>query len=79
MAVARSPEDVISSPVLVFLRGEALRLEVEHGPVAPAERHQVVMGPELDDTAALEHADAIGMTHRREPMGDENRGAGEWP
>ena len=44
--------------------GEALRLQIEHRPVAPAERHQFVVRAELDDAAVFEHADAIGLANR---------------
>src|SRR5438067_3426475 len=64
-------------------RREALSLQLEHRLVATAVRDQLVVGPKLDDSPVLEHADAIGVAHRREPVGDENRravaGRGENP
>src|SRR5947209_7028597 len=53
---------------------EARRLQLEHRAVAAAGRHQLVVRAELDHPAVLEHADAVGVTHRREAMGDEDRG-----
>src|SRR6185369_3008512 len=61
-ARSRSGEDFIRCTLL--LRDvEALRLQIEHRPIAPGQRHQLVVRAELDDPAVLEHADAIGMTH----------------
>src|SRR5216683_4832467 len=42
----RSDEDVIHHPLLLLLltHAEALRLQVEHGPVTPAQLHQLVVG-----------------------------------
>src|SRR5713226_8029461 len=64
---SRSGEDVIRR-ALLFRNDEALRLQIEHRPVTPAERHQLVVRAELDDPAVLEHADAIGMADRGEAM-----------
>src|SRR5262245_34322736 len=64
-------EDVIGRVLL----GEALRLQVEHGAVAAAARHQLVVGAELDDAAVLEHADAVGVADGGEAMRDEDGGA----
>src|SRR5437762_3478145 len=55
--------------------GESLGLQVEHGAVATAVSHQLVVGAELDDLAVLEHADAVGMPHGGEAVGDEDGGA----
>ena len=63
-----------SSPPL-RLDVEALRLQIEHRPVAAAERHQLVVRAELDDAAVLEHADAIGVADGREAVRDQDRGA----
>ena len=52
-----------------------MRLQIEHGPIAPGERHQLVVGAELDDPAVFEHADPIGMANRREAMRDQDGGA----
>src|ERR1700688_1350524 len=58
----------------VTAMAEARRLQLEHRPVAAAEGHQLVVGAELDHPAVLEHADAIGMAHRREAVRDEDGG-----
>ena len=71
-SVERLMDDLL--PVLVEL-DEARRLEVEHRAVAAAARHQLVVGAELDDRAVLEHADAVGVAHRREAVRDEDRRA----
>ncbi len=36
---------------------ETLRLEIEHGAVAAAERYQFIVRADLDDPPALEHTD----------------------
>src|ERR1700722_2011760 len=51
---------------LLFRQMEAPRLQVEHGPVAAAQRHQLIVRAQLDDPAVLQHADAVSMTHGRE-------------
>src|SRR5260370_28605971 len=56
----RSGEDVIGCALLVR-DVEALRLQIEHRSIAPAESHQLVMSAEFDDAAVLENADTIGM------------------
>src|SRR5258708_9220871 len=53
---------------------EARRLQLEHRPVAAAGGHQLVVGAELDHSAVLEHADAVGVAHRREAMRDQDGG-----
>src|SRR5437879_1242677 len=60
-ARSRSGEDVISLAFLVVRNVEALRLQIEHGPIASGERHQLVVRAVLTDPAMLEHADTIGM------------------
>src|ERR1019366_5053170 len=61
MARSRSGENVIRRALLAVRGVEALRLQIEHRPIAPAMRHQLVVRAELDDPAVLEHADAIGL------------------
>src|SRR6516225_1993209 len=46
-----SDEGFIRLPFLVFRRGEALRLKIEHRPIAPAFRHQFVVRAQFDDAA----------------------------
>src|ERR1700736_1917987 len=75
IARSRSGEDVIRRALLVVRNVESLRLQIEHGPIAPDERHQLVVRAELDDPAVLEHADTIGMADCREAMRDQNGGA----
>src|SRR4051812_7461805 len=70
---AWSAEDVIGRAR--FVLGETLRLQVEHRAVSAAERDQLVVRAELDDAAALEHADTVRMAHGRKPMRDEDRRA----
>src|SRR5262245_48459082 len=38
-----SGEDVIRHALLVLFRAEAPRLQIEHGPIAPAARHQLIV------------------------------------
>src|SRR5229473_1769834 len=71
-ARSRSGEDFIGRALLLVWDTETLRLQVEHRPIAPAERHELVMSSELDDPAMLEHADTIGMADRGEAMGDQD-------
>ena len=71
-----SGEDVIARPPpRRSVDAEALRLQVEHRAVAAAPRHQLVVRAELDDAPVLEHADAVGVAHRREPVRDQDRRA----
>ena len=62
---------------------EAGRLHVEHRAVAAAEGHQLLVAAQLDHPAVLDHADAVGQPHGREPVGHEDRravaGRGEDP
>src|SRR5712691_7335127 len=60
-----SDEDVIHHTLLLFARTEALRLHVEHGPVAPTQFDQLVVAPQLDDFAVLQHTDPVRVSHRR--------------
>ena len=68
----RSGEDVIRDPLLALDGVESFGLQVEHRPVTPAERHQLVVRAELDRSAVLEHADAVGVAHGREAVGDQD-------
>src|SRR5713226_512813 len=69
-----SDEDVIHH-TLLFASSEALRLQVEHGPVATAQLDQLVVGTELDDLAVLQHTDAVRVADRGEAVRDEYRRA----
>src|SRR6185503_16320794 len=69
-----SGEDVIGLPFLVF-RTEALRLQIEHCPIAAVERHQFPVRSEFDDLPLLEHANAVRLPHGREAVRDEDGGA----
>src|SRR5580700_9269365 len=60
---------------LLFGKMEALGLEIEHGAVAATQRHQLVVSPEFDDPALLQHADAIGMADGRKAMRNQDGGA----
>src|SRR5204862_4809823 len=51
---------------------EAVGLQLEHGPIATTERHQLGVAAELDNTPMLEHADAVGVTDRRKAMRDQD-------
>src|SRR3954469_4064326 len=66
-----SDEDVMGHPFLVFRLAEALRLEIEHRPIPTMSRHQLVVGPQLDHSPLLEHADPIRQPHGREAVRDE--------
>ena len=68
-----SDEDVIRLPFLVFSRVEPPGLQVEHRLVRSANRHQLVVRAGLDDAAALDDADAVGVADGGEAMRDENR------
>src|SRR5450755_48173 len=61
---AASGEDFIHDALLILAGVEALGLELEHRAVAAAEGDQFGVGAELDDPAAFQHADAVGVTHR---------------
>src|SRR5438105_12192022 len=64
-------EGFVHHPLLGLV--EPPGLELEHRPVAAAERHQLVVRAQLDDAAALQHADAVGVAYGREPVRDEER------
>src|SRR5258708_18374518 len=77
-ARSRSGEDVIGCALLGFSVTqdiETLCLQVEHRPIAPAERYQFVMCAEFDDPAMLEHANTVGMADRGVTMRDQDGGA----
>ena len=67
-ARSRSGEDVIRLALLVVRDVEALRLQIEHRPITPGKRHQLVVCAKLDDPAVFEYADTIGMADGGEPM-----------
>src|SRR6266536_329709 len=50
------------------------RLQVMQLRVPAAPAHQFIMGPVLDDTAALDRDDAVGATYGREPVCDHKHG-----
>src|SRR5205823_14180030 len=54
---------------------EARGLQLEHRAITAARRHQLVVRAELHHLAALQHADADGVAHRRKAVRDENRGS----
>src|SRR5260370_39457612 len=59
MVRSRSGEDVICR-ALLFRNIETPCLQIEHGAIAPAESHQLVVCAQLDDPALRKHADALG-------------------
>src|ERR1700730_4913125 len=71
----RSGEDFIGRALLLVWDAETLRLKIKHCPIAPAERHELVMCTQLDDPAVLQHADAIGVADRGETMRNQDSGA----
>src|SRR5215472_7895996 len=75
MLRARSGEDVIGYALLSLGNVEALCLQIEHGAIATAERHQFVVRAQFDCVSMLQHADAIGVADRGEAMRDKDRGA----
>lgn len=52
---------------LAFLQQLALSQSIER----PLAGYQLFIGPGLDNAAALQHQDAVGVTDRAEAMGDE--------
>ena len=38
-------------------------------------RQELAVTPALDDATSVEHADLIGLRHRGQPVGDDNRRA----
>src|SRR5262245_45648549 len=65
---SESREHVIGLPFFVFARVEPLCLQIEHRLVAAAFRHQLVMSPQFDHLAVLEHANAFRMADSGEPV-----------
>src|SRR5690606_21325020 len=51
----------------------ASRLQLEHPLIAAAGRHELIVGAELDHSAAFEYADPVGVANRGEPMRDQDR------
>src|SRR5207245_6101104 len=72
MARSRSGEDVIRRARLLVRDVEALRLKIKHRPIAPIQRHQLVVRAELDHPAVLEHADPVGMPDGGETTRDQD-------
>src|ERR1700722_3061177 len=75
IARSRSGENVIRRALLVARDVEALRLQIEHGPIAPGERHELIVRAELDDPALLNHANTVGVADRREAMRNQDGSA----
>src|SRR6267142_1967189 len=70
-----SGEDVINWFFLAFGSCEAFGLELEHGVITAALRHEFVVCAQLDDPAMFEHADAVGVSHSGKAVRDQNRRA----
>src|SRR5215472_4809895 len=68
-------EDVIGRALLVGRNIEALCLQIEHGPVAASESHELVVGTKLKYSSVFKHADAVGMANGRKPVRDQDGGA----
>jgi hypothetical protein len=62
---------------MLHRRGDALfsfaHLLPPHRVIQTALRQQLLVSPELDDPAALQHVNAIGMKHGREAVRDQAR------
>src|SRR5215471_5216921 len=71
----RLGEDVIRCAFLVRGNTEALCLQIEHRAIAPAKRHQLIVGAKLDHATMFEDADTICMTNGRESVRDQDGGA----
>src|SRR5262245_50372289 len=76
-----TPEESQASPAIVTSR-DLQRRHGAHGLLldeatvdAPLARQELMMPAVLDDTAALEHQDAVQRPHRRQPVGNDQRGA----
>src|SRR5258706_12783462 len=52
---------------------ETRGLQCEHGVVPAAGGYQLIVRAELDHLAMFQDANAVGMTHRREPVRNQNR------
>src|SRR6266851_8949203 len=72
IARSRLGKDVIRGAQLFVWNDEALRLQIEHRPIAPSEGHQLFVRAELDDSAVLEHTDTIGMADGGESVRDQD-------
>src|SRR5215831_9256504 len=75
IACFRLGEDVIGHALLVCRNVEAFRLQIEHGSVAPADRHQLRVRAEFNYPSMLEHTDAVCMPDRGKPMRNQDRRA----
>ncbi len=58
----------------VILRGVAGELGLGDVAVGPPLRQELDMSAALDDPAAVDDADFVGLSHRRQPVGDDDRG-----
>src|SRR5690349_16929636 len=72
IACPRLREDVIGHAFLFRWGGEALRLQIEHRPVAPVELHQFVVRAELNHASMFKDADAVRVTDGRKSMRDQD-------
>src|SRR5881396_3381314 len=72
-AGGRSSVEDIEARSRLAVVAEPRRLQLEHGAIAAAGGYQLVVRAELDHLAVLQHADAIGVAHRREAVRDEDR------
>src|SRR5262245_31358086 len=71
-AASASGKDVIGLAFRVLGFGKSLGLHLEHRPVSPIARDELVVRAQLDHPAVLEHADPIGVAHGRETVRDED-------
>src|SRR6185295_9110140 len=67
-------EDVISDSLL-FRRLEPLCLQIEHGSIAAAQRHQLVVRAELDHTSLFQDANSVGLTDSGKAMRNQDSSA----
>ena len=58
----------------VILRGVAGELGLGDVAVGPPLRQELDMSAALDDPTAVDDADFVGLSHRRQPVGDDDRG-----
>src|SRR5437899_2740381 len=74
IAGGRSLVEDIKARSFLYIAFKSGGLQLEHGSVAAAGCHQLLVSAQFSNPAVLEHADAVGMAHRREAVRDQNRG-----
>ena len=55
-------------------RSSQIELEFRQAGIKPVAPHQIGMSANIDHPAMIDHHDPICLLHRRQPVGDDDRG-----